>query len=112
MKSIKSLYFSESINKINHKRIRKQLENGNPKMKKDIHAIILKEGGDNLFEYLELKDYMKAYEVTTEFILVGAVTSYGEFTEFVTDFINNCLANNITIDKPSIVKYIIDLEEF
>jgi len=112
MKSIHSFYYSESIKKAHYNRIKKQLENGNPKMKKDIHVIILKEDGDNLFEYLELSDYMNVYEVSQNFILVGAVTSYTEFTEFVTNFINQCLRVGIAIKKEAIVNYIIDLEEF
>lgn len=111
MKSVNKLYFSETIGKIHHNRIKKQLENGNSKMKKDIHVIILKEQGDNLFEYLELKDYMKSYEITNEFILIGAVTSYSEFTEFVTYIMNKCLEDGITINKKSIVKYVLKLEE-
>jgi len=112
MKSIKRLYYSESIKKIHHNRIRKQLENGNPKMKKDIHVIILKETGNNLFEYLELSDYMNLYEVTTDFILIGAVTSYTEFTEFVTNFMNRCLRDNVSIEKTAIIKFVSELKEF
>lgn len=112
MKSIKNLYFSESISKMHHKRIQKQLENGNPKMKKDIHVIILKEDGDNLFEYIELDNYMKVYEVTCDFLLIGAVKSYEEFTEFMTNFINQCLSHGVEIRKSAILDYIIDLEEF
>ena len=112
MKSIKSLYYSESIKKVYHNRIKKQLESGNFKMKKDIHVIILNERGDNLFEYIELKNYMKVYEVNNDFILVGAVKSYSEFTEFVTNFINKCLDAGVSIEKTAIINYITNLEEF
>ena len=112
MRSIKSLYFSQSISKMHHNRIKKQLESGNSKMKKDIHAIILREEGDNLFEFLELKDYMKAYEVNNRFILIGAVKSYDEFTEFVTKFVNQCLSCEVAITKKDMLKYILDLKEF
>lgn len=111
MKSVNKLYFSETISKIHHNRIRKQLENGNTKMKKDIHVIILKEQGDNLFEYLELKDYMNSYEITNDFILIGAVTSYGEFTEFVAYIMNKCLEKGIAINKEAIVKHVLTSEE-
>jgi len=111
MKSVSSMYFSDSINKIHHNRITKQLEIGNKKMKKDIHVIIIKEDGENLFEYLELDGYMKLYEVTTDFIIVGAVTSYTEFTVFVTDFINKCLNDHIPIEKPAIIQFLLTSKE-
>jgi hypothetical protein len=110
MKSLKTLYFGESIKESHHKRISKQLQNGNPKMKKDIHTIIFKEKGDNLFEYLELSSYLKLYELNSEFWLVGAVADYEEFTLFITDFFNDCLDRQVPINKADILDYLMHKE--
>jgi len=106
MESLSKMYFSDSIAKMHHKRIRKQLENGNTKMKRDIHPIVMRLSGSNLFQYIELQEYLKIYQVSKDYILLGAVKNYDEFTLYVEGVINSCLALGIELKKTDILNYL------
>ena len=106
METIKNMYFSKTIKAMHHNRIRKQLESGNKKMKKDLHPIIMRKTGDNLFQFIELNDYYDLFEVSDAYILIGAVKSYEEFGEFVELIVNECLGKNIPIEKGAILEYL------
>ncbi len=108
MESIKNMYFSDTIKPMHYNRIRKQLESGNAKMKRDIHPIVMRIDGDNLFQFLELQEYLKICEISDSYLLLGAVTGYTEFTQFVEKIINECLDNGISIIKSDILNYLIN----
>ncbi len=106
MKSIEPLYYGESIGRIHYRRIARQLQTGNLNMKKDIHAIIIRPDGRNLFEFLGMEDYARCMEVNDDFLLVGACKDYEEFGIFITDFVQSCIDDGVPIQKSEMLEYL------
>ncbi len=112
MESVKHLYYSPTIKYFKRKRIRYQLEKGKTKLPSDIHPIIMRKEGANLFQFISLDEYYRLSEISDGYLIIGAVKSYKEFMDFVTYFFNLCIRYSVDFSKTVIIELLMNGENF
>lgn len=108
METLKNLYFAPSIKAFKQKRIKNQLEKNNPKLPSDMHPIIMRKDGDNLFQFITLEEYYRLADLSDSYYVIGAVSKEDEFLEFVQYFFNMLMAKSVDINKEDILDYLMN----
>lgn len=103
MESVKHLYFSPTIKRFKRRRIRHQLERIKAKLPRDIHPIIMRRQGTNLFQFIDLEEYYRLSEISQDYLVIGAVKNAKEFEAFVAYFFNLCIKQSIELNKTQIL---------
>lgn len=103
IKYVNPLYFSDSIAAKDYSGIEKQLRNGTKSKKKNIHVIILKENGNNLFEFINMSEYVHLFQGEIPFYVIGVVHNYNDFTTYLQEKVELLLAKGLEINKEQII---------
>lgn len=104
MRQIDKLYFGESISKRHHKRITKQLTLGNKKMKKDFLVIVVSEKAKSVCQLISFDEYALWMDLERSFVLIGAVSDYDEFTQFLMKLVEETLLEYVDITTDTLKK--------